>query len=58
MMKIEHMTCIWMFLYAMNFWAAKMAKNEVLDFSGQPAWVRAISSSILYVNVVLEEFQQ
>ena len=31
MMKIEHMTCIWMFVYAMNFWAARNGKK--LNFS-------------------------
>ena len=35
----------------------EIAKNEILDFSGQPVWVRVISFTILYVNVVLEKFQ-
>ena len=34
-----------------------MAKNEILDFSGPTCVVRVISSTILYVNVVLEKFQ-
>ena len=33
-MKIERVTCICMFVYAMNFALPEMAKSEVLDFSG------------------------
>ena len=32
-MKIEPVTCIWVFVCAMNFWAARNAQNEVFDFS-------------------------
>ena len=61
-MKIEHVTCIWMFVYAMIFELPEMAKSEILDFSGPTCvnvkvWVRVISSSILYVDVVLKKFQ-
>ena len=33
-MKIENVTCIWMFVYGMIFKLPEMAKNEVLGFSG------------------------
>ena len=33
-MKIEHVTCIWMFVYAMIFELPEMAKTEILHFSG------------------------
>ena len=33
-MKIEPITCILMYVYAMNFELPEMAKSEVLDFSG------------------------
>ena len=33
-MKLEPVTCISMFGYAMNFALPEMAKSEVLDFSG------------------------
>ena len=33
-MKIEHLTCLWMFVYAMIFEFPEMAKNVILDFSG------------------------
>ena len=56
-MKIERVTCIWMFAYAMIFELPEMAKNEVWTFQAHPVCVRVISSSILYVNVVLEKFQ-
>ena len=56
-MKIERVTCIyWKFVYAMIFELQDVAKNEILDFSGKPVWVRVTSSSILYVNE-LEKFQ-
>ena len=57
-LKIERLTYIWMFMYVMIFKLPEMAKNEILDFSGTiPVWVKVISSSILYVNLVLEKFQ-
>ena len=34
----------------------KWQKMKFLTFQAQPVWVRVISSSILYVNVVLENF--
>ena len=34
-----------------------MAKSRLWTFQAQPAWVMVISSSISYVNVVLEKFQ-
>ena len=33
-MKIERVTCIWMFVYAMIFELPEMAKDDILDFSG------------------------
>ena len=33
-MKIERVTCIWMFVYVMIFELPEMAKNKILDFSG------------------------
>ena len=33
-MKIEHMTCIWMFVYAMILSSQKWQKSEVFDISG------------------------
>ena len=38
-MKIERVTCICMFVYAMNFEPPEMAKNKILDFSG-PTFVK------------------
>ena len=35
----------------------KWQNVKLWTFQAQPAWVRVISSSILYVNVVLEKFQ-
>ena len=58
MMKIERVTCIWMFVYAMNFWAPRNGKKinfTVFRPNLCEFWV--ISSSILYVNGVLEKFQ-
>ena len=31
-MKIECLTCIWLFVYAMIFEPPEMAKNKILDF--------------------------
>ena len=40
------------------FELTEMAKKmKFFTFLAQPAWVWVISSSILYVNVVLEKFQ-
>ena len=55
--KIELVTCIWMFVYAMIFELPEMEKMKFWTFQAQPVWVRVISSNILYVNVVLEKFQ-
>ena len=51
-----------MFVYAMIFELPEMAKSEILDFEGPTCvnvkvWVRVISWSILYVDVVLKKFQ-
>ena len=35
----------------------KWQKIKFWTFQAEPVWVRVISSSILYVNVVLEKFQ-
>ena len=35
----------------------KRQKMKFWTFQAQPAWVRVISPSVLYVNVVLEKFQ-
>ena len=44
-MKNEPVTCIWMFVCAMNFWAARNGKKvKFWTFQAQPAWVRVISS--------------
>ena len=41
-----------------DFWTPRNGKKiKFLTFQAQPVWVRVISSSILYVNVVLEKFQ-
>ena len=56
-MKIMPMICIWMFVCAMNFWAARNGKkNEILDFQAHPARV-SYFIHILYVNGVLEKVQ-
>ena len=46
-----------MFVCMMNFELVKIAKGEVLEFSGPTCISKGYSSSILYVNVVLEKFQ-
>ena len=43
-MKIEPVTCIWMFVYAMNFELPEMDKKvKFWTFQAQPALVRIIS---------------
>ena len=56
-MKIERVTCIWMFVYTIIFELPEMAKIKFWTFQAQPVWVMVISFSILYVNIVLEKFQ-
>ena len=46
-----------MFVYAMNFWAARNGKNEVFDIPGQTCVKYGYFIHILYVNLVLEKFQ-
>ena len=43
-MKIEPVTHIWMFVYAINFELPEMAKKKLWTFRAQPATVRVISS--------------
>ena len=58
MMKIERVTCIRMFVYAMNFLSSqKWPKMKFRTFQAQPALIRVISSSIFHVNVVLDKFR-
>ena len=47
-----------MFVCTMNFVHDENGKNwSFSTFQTKPAWVRVISSSILYVNAVLDKFQ-
>ena len=48
----------WMRDMYLNVELPEMAKNvKFWTFQAKPVWVRVISSSILYDNVVLEKFQ-
>ena len=55
MTKIEPVTNIWKFVYAINFELAEMAKKvKIWTFQAQPASVKSYFIHILYVKVVLE----
>ena len=51
-MKIERVTCIWMFVYAMNFKLPEIAKKWSLGFLS-PNLPQGYFIHILYVKVVL-----